>query len=147
MLKSVVVATDASPSSNRAVEMAAHLASVDGAALCVLYVVRDMQIPSELMKMAEVEKIAGDRDDVMGFVAKKVLKDAQARAQREGAENVQTVEGRGDPATVIMEIAEQRSADLIVMGTRGLGKMKTVLLGSVSRKVSNLCDASCLIIK
>ena len=147
MLKSILVAADASPSSNRAIDLAAHLAGADGAKLHILYVIRDMQLPAELMQMAEVEKIASDRDGVMRFVADKVLGEARKRASQQGTDNVETAVGNGDPASVIIEHAEKSAADLVVMGTRGLGKVKSMLMGSVSRKVTNLCDVSCLIVR
>jgi nucleotide-binding universal stress UspA family protein len=37
--------------------------------------------------------------------------------------------------------------DLVVLGTRGLGQVKGMLMGSVSRKVTNLAETSCLIIR
>ena len=67
MLKNILVATDASPASNRAINLAADLAGKYGATLHLLYAVREMQLPPELKKMAEVEKIAGARSDVLDF--------------------------------------------------------------------------------
>ena len=43
---------------------------------------------------------------------------------------------RGDPATAILEVAEDEDVDLIVMGRRGLGRLKGALVGSVSEKVT-----------
>jgi nucleotide-binding universal stress UspA family protein len=50
----------------------------------------------------------------------------------------------GPEAESILSVAENRQADLIVMGTRGLGAVKGLLLGSVSRKVIHY--SSCLVI-
>ncbi|MEE8287527.1 MAG: universal stress protein [Gammaproteobacteria bacterium] len=47
----------------------------------------------------------------------------------------------------MLRYAKRRKADLIVLGTRGLGQVKGMLMGSVSRKVTNLSDISCLIIR
>ena len=147
MLKNILVATDASPASNRAINLAADLAGKYGATLHLLYAIREMQLPPELKKMAEVEKIAGARSDVLDFVGKKILGDAQSRALKKGATKIKSTLERGDPATAIMRYGKRRKVDLIVLGTRGLGQVKGMLMGSVSRKVTNLSDISCLIIR
>jgi len=147
MLKNILVATDASPASNRAINLAADMAGKYGATLHLLYAVREMQLPPELKKMAEVEKIAGARTDVLDFVGRKILGDAETRAMKKGASKVTSSLEHGDPATVILRYAKRRKADLIVLGTRGLGQVKGMLMGSVSRKVTNLSDISCLIIR
>ncbi len=147
MLNNILVATDASPASNRAINFAADLAGKYGATLHLLYAVREMQLPPELKKMAEVEKIAGARSDVLDFVGKKILDDAQARALKKGATKIKSTLERGDPATAIMRYGKRRKVDLIVLGTRGLGQVKGMLMGSVSRKVTNLSDISCLVIR
>ena len=147
MLKNILVATDASPASNRAINLAADMAGKYDATLHLLYAIREMQLPPELKKMAEVEKIAGARSDVLDFVGKKILGDAESRASKKGAEKVKTVLEHGDPATVILRYAKRRNIDLVVLGTRGLGQVKGMLMGSVSRKVANLSEVSCLIVR
>ena len=147
MLDSILVATDASPASNRAINLAADLASRYGASLYVLHVVRDMQLPPSIKRMAEVERIQGEREDVLMYVAEKILDDAEGRARKRGVESVERVVGRGDPAGAITAQAKRRKADLVVLGTRGLGKVKGLLMGSVSRKVANICDAHCLLVR
>ena len=147
MMNSILVATDASPASNRAVDVAADLAKQYGASLTILYVVRLMQLPPELRKMAKVEKIAEREADVFQYLAEQVLGSAVQRAEKVGAIKVSKSVGEGDPATVIIKQAKQRKADLIVMGTRGLGKVKEAFLGSVSRKVCNLSQVNCLTVR
>jgi nucleotide-binding universal stress UspA family protein len=147
MLKNILVATDASPGSNRAINFAADMAAKYGATLHLVYVVREMQLPAELKKMAEVEKIAGARTDVLDFVGRKILGDAETRAAKKGADKVKSSLEHGDPATVILRYAKRHKAELIVLGTRGLGQVKGMLMGSVSRKVTNLAETSCLIIR
>ena len=146
-MKAILVATDASAASNRAIDVAADLASKYDASLNILHVIRDMQLPPELRNMAEVEKIQGARMDVLQFVANKILGDAQERAKKQGAKNIRTATGEGDPATAVLDHAKEQGVDLIVLGTRGLGQVKGMLLGSVSRKITNLSEMSCLIIK
>ena len=147
MIKRILVATDASRSANRAVDLAADMAAKYGSSLNILHVVRHMQLPPELRRMARVENIAGREADVLTFVARKILNDAEARAKKKGVKDVRTATDDGDPATAIIKHAKRHHVDLIVMGTRGLGKVKEVFLGSVSRKVCNLSPVNCFTVK
>ena len=147
MINRILVTTDGSAASNRAVSLAAYMAVKHDAALYLLNVIRDMQIPAELKKMAQIENIGQARQDVLDFVAEKILGDAERRAKRKGVSSVRKGTGHGDPASAIAKYAQRNKIDLIVMGTRGLGGVKGMLMGSVSRKVTNLSDVSCLIIR
>ena len=147
MIKNILVATDGSAAANRAVDIAADMAAQYECSLSILNVVRDMQLPPELVRMAKVEKLSLRDADLLKFLADKVLSKAAERAKKKGATAVRTAVGEGDPATVIIKQAKRRNADLIVMGTRGLGKIKETFLGSVSRKVCNLSQMNCLTVK
>ena len=147
MIKNIIVATDGSAAANRAVDLAADMAAQYECSLSILNVVRDMQLPPELVRMAKVEKLSLRDADLLKFLADKVLNKAAERAKKKGATSVRTAVGEGDPATVIIRQAKRRKADIIVMGTRGLGKIKETFLGSVSRKVCNLSQMNCLTVK
>ena len=146
MIGKILVAYDASPASNRAVSMAAEIAEKFGSDLTITYVIRDMQVPPQVKRMAEIEKIRGDTEDLLRAVAESALRDAKTRAEKKGVKKVQTSVGHGDPANAILQAAKRQNADLVVIGTRGLGKVQGMLLGSVSRKVSNLLPGNCLIV-
>ena len=147
MIKSILVATDASPAANRALALAVEMAVKHEATLEIVHVVRDLQIPANLRGMAQVMNMAGARGDVMMFVAEQVLSDARERARTGGVGEVGTFVGKGDPAGAVIARAKQRKSDLIVLGTRGLSTTEGMLLGSVSRKVANLCRMNCLIVR
>jgi len=147
MINKILVTTDGSAASNRAVNLAAHMALKHDGSLYLLNVVRDMQLPAELKKMAKVENIGQARQDVLDFVAEKILGDAERRAKRKGVSSVHKFTGHGDPATAIAKYAQRNKIDLIVMGTRGLGGVKGMLMGSVSRKVANACNVNLLVVR
>ena len=147
MIKSILVATDASPAANRALALAIEMAVKHEATLEIVHVIRDLQIPANLRGMAEVMNMADARGDVMMFVAEQVLSDARERARTGGVGEVRTHVGKGDPAGAVIAQAKRRNCDLIVLGTRGLSKTKGALLGSVSRKVANLCKMNCLVVR
>ena len=53
----------------------------------------------------------------------------------------------GDPASAILEIAKVRNSDIIVMGSRGLGRLAGLLLGSTSQKVVSHAPCPVLIVR
>ena len=82
---------------------------------------------------AETEKVISDK--------------IKGRAQKAGVQNVRGAVGEGQPAAQILEIAAREGCDAIVLGSRGLGDARSLLLGSVSHKVAHLADATCIIVK
>ena len=53
----------------------------------------------------------------------------------------------GDPADTILARARREKADIIVLGSRGLGAIKELVLGSVSHDVAHKAKVPCLIVK
>jgi nucleotide-binding universal stress UspA family protein len=53
----------------------------------------------------------------------------------------------GDPRSVIVDQAEEWSADLIVIGSRGLTSLKRLLLGSVAQSVINHAPCSVAVVR
>jgi nucleotide-binding universal stress UspA family protein len=54
---------------------------------------------------------------------------------------------RGDPAAQILEAAKERTADLIVLGSRGLGQLGGLIIGSVSERVLHGAHTPVLIVR
>jgi len=147
MINKILVATDASQASARAVVFAARLSAVHEAELLILNVIRDMQLPAELKDALEFESFNNTRDDLMRQISDKILAEAKKKAKKDGAKNVHIAIGSGDPATSVAGFAKRRNVDLIVVGTRGLSKIKAASMGSVSRKLLDLTDVNCLVIR
>jgi nucleotide-binding universal stress UspA family protein len=147
MINKILVATDASAASARAVSFAARLSVLHEADLLILNVIREMQLPVELRDMPEFENFFNTREDLMRQAAEKILDEARKQARRDGAKNVQTAIGSGDPATSVAGFARRRKIDLIVVGTRGLSKIQASAMGSVSRKLLDLTDVNCLVVR
>ena len=53
----------------------------------------------------------------------------------------------GEPKTTVLKVAQEADADLIVMGSRGMGKLQSILSNSVSQYVFQLTDRSMLLVK
>jgi len=147
MINHIVVAIDSSPSSDNAVDMAINLAKTYDAKLSFLHVIRDMQLPESVLRMAEVEHIQGARSDVLRFVGEKMMKSAEKKARDMDLKGTANKVAVGDPASEIADYAKKNKADLIVIGTRGHGELKGMFLGSVSRKVSNLAHVNVMIVR
>ena len=147
MFKQILVATDGSAAASRAVDMAADLASKYQAELTVLHVMRKMQVPPDLFRAAQAENVAVERAGVLRHIADRILENAMAQVKPKRVPKAQSKSVEGDPAVAIIAQARQLGVDLIILGTRGLGEVEGMLLGSVSRKVSNLADANIMIVK
>ncbi len=147
MIDKILIATDGSASANRAVELAAHLANVHNASLHAINVIRQIQIPPDMQNMARVESLGENRLSVLEFIANQILDDAESRVQAKGATLAKKSIGHEDPATSISKYAVKHGMDLVIVGTRGLNKVEALLMGSVSRKVAEICKVNCLIVR
>ncbi len=147
MIKTILVATDGSASSNRAVDLAAKMAKIHNASLHAINVIRQIQIPPEMQNMARVESLGETRLNVLEFIANQILDNVATRIKSNGATLSKRAIGHADPATSISEYAKKHNIDLVVIGTRGLSKVKALLMGSVSRKVAEVCESNCLIVR
>lgn len=147
MFSNILVAVDGSAAATSALDLAIDSAQKSGAALHLVHVVREMQVPTNIGRLEDVEKMERQRHDALTAVGEQVLNQAKRVAQSKGLETVKTDIGSGDPATALLKYADRNNIDLIVMGNRGLGQVESLLMGSVSRKVTNLAKVPCLIAK
>ncbi|MBI2313399.1 MAG: universal stress protein [Betaproteobacteria bacterium] len=76
----------------------------------------------------------------------KALKGARDKLDAAGAPYVFHI-GTGEPAHVIAHYARERRCDQIFMGTRGLGSVASMLIGSVTIKVIHLTDIPVVLVK
>ncbi|AEH61198.1 UspA domain protein [Methanosalsum zhilinae DSM 4017] len=118
--KKIVIATDGSDNSKYAVETGIKIAGSMGASVDAVHVIHaawETEVDSELRDEAE---------KIVGYVEEKGNK-----------ENV-SVEGViliGNPAEMLIDYAQKKDADLIVMGTKGMSGIKRFMLGSVAENV------------
>ncbi|MCC6223908.1 MAG: universal stress protein [Thermoleophilia bacterium] len=135
-MQSIVVGYDGSAESRRALDRAAAIAGAGGAVTVVGAVAA---ITSGPRGMGAVDE--GERDAV-----REALDAARAHLEGLGV-GVKTIEGVGDPAEVIGEAAKEAGASLIVVGTRGFGAGKRMLLGSVSTKLVHDSPCDVLVVR
>ena len=140
----VLVGTDGSESSFRAVERAAQVARDAGATLVLVTAyqpmdARQVQAASEALG-GEAYKVAGSHP------AEDVLRDACERATAVGVGKTETLAVQGDPVDEIARVAKERKVDLVVVGNRGLNSLAGRLLGSVPANISHRADCDVLIV-
>jgi nucleotide-binding universal stress UspA family protein len=140
----VAVGTDGSTTATRAVERAAEVAAISGAALLIVCAYH----PENRETVHEAEQAMGeDAFNVVGSSpALETLSRAQDRIRDTGVSSVETVAVQGDPVESLVDIAQSREADLVVTGNRGLGTLTGRLLGSVPSGVSRRSHVDVLIV-
>jgi nucleotide-binding universal stress UspA family protein len=145
MFGSIVVGTDGSETAGEAVRQAIALARPLGARLQIVSAyepVPDTRLREEATQApTDLQWMVNPREDVEA-----TLRDAAERATEEGVE-VETFARQGDPADAILDVAEEKGSDLIVVGNKGMTGAKRFLLGSVPNKVSHHAPCSVLIIR
>lgn len=148
MLKNIVVPIDGSECADKAIELAADISAKYKAKLVLVHAIPTTEVPEELKHFAEVEHLAGPPGYIRyKYVAEGIMREAERKAAICGAQDVDTVFADGDAAAAIIEQAKKCKADMIVMGSRGLSSLKGLLMGSVSRKVSELARCTCVTVR
>jgi nucleotide-binding universal stress UspA family protein len=140
----VLVGTDGSPSSFRAVERAAKVAADAGA---VLFIASAYQPLSSRVRERAKSELGVDAYLVLGAnPAEDVLRDAKAIAEAAGATKIETLAEPGDPVDVLTSLIDSRSVELCVVGNRGLNSLAGRLLGSVPSNITHRATCDVLIV-
>jgi nucleotide-binding universal stress UspA family protein len=137
MFERILLAANGSPSSRKAVEVAADIGQKYGAEVVVLHV-REQQITP--VGAYEVEQLDAATDFVDEIV--RALKDMGVSARGE----VQAAP-TGRVPHVILELAKELDAGLIVMGSRGLSEWEGLFLASVSHRVLHLAECPVFVVR
>jgi nucleotide-binding universal stress UspA family protein len=142
--RKVLVGTDGSPSSFRAVEAAGRLAADSGAKLLLVCAYQPMP-----------DKERARAGDQLGELAYKVegstpaddaLRAARDKAIATGATDVEQVAVAGEAVDILLALAGEREVDLVVVGNRGLNSLAGRLLGSVPASLSHRARCDVLIV-
>ena len=138
MIKNILVPVDGSESSDKSINYAISLAKNYKAKLNFLYVANINQLA---INPALTHAIMGAMKTAGAAILKRAEKMVPIGIQCE------KIMETGAPAAVILEYEEILDADLIVMGSRGLGVVKGVLLGSVSQYIIERAKNPVLVVK
>ena len=140
------MALDGSDHADRALDFALDLAHKYSAEIQLLSVVLPCFLPSQSMYLIKSEAI-DDCVKQLETAFSAVLSKADEKVKKEKPYlKVSTKLEKGDPGEKIVETAKRGNFDIIVMGSRGLGR-REYALGSVSSKVADNATCPVLIIK
>lgn len=143
--RTVLVGTDGSTSSFRAVEAAARVAADAGATLVLACAYHPMP---ERERVAAADRLGDLAYKVAGSTpADDALRAARDRAVAAGARDIEEVAVEGDAVDSLVTLAGDRDADLVVVGNRGLNSLAGRLLGSVPANLSHRAPCDVLIVR
>jgi nucleotide-binding universal stress UspA family protein len=143
VFENILVGVDGSQSSEKALKKAVELAKALNAKLNIVAIVKPLELaaidyvpPEDIEKyeMEEIEKV------------KPCLKEAVEYAQENGIEPVYKIL-EGEPAEELMDYADENKCDLIIVGYRGKGGFKKLLLGSTAGNLVKYANQSVLVVK
>ncbi len=140
MSRKILVATDGSAESDRALDRAAEVAAREGAELLVINVAEDF-CPVGLVEI--------DCETVAAIIRKEsegILNAAMKRLEGKGVKAQARIE-HGSPAEAIVEAARQAGADEILIAAHGKHGMKKLALGSVSARVVEWAPCTVSVVK
>ena len=175
-MERILVALDGSDHSEKALDLASDIAGKYAAELTLLHVLSDKPLTDAERHMAEVEYLDDFVSSLEAFdpggggdprlraqralqryadvahrlrtaMGERLVDRARARAEAKGVRQVQSLLEDGDPAASILRLAKGMDVDMIVLGSRGLGDVKGLLMGSVSHKVAHLAECTCVTVK
>jgi nucleotide-binding universal stress UspA family protein len=142
MFENILVAVDGSKHSDAAFDVTMDISQKYGSQVFVLHVFQGGTGPGTLVS-------PGFEDD-MRAIGQQILDsyEAKVKERRDSLQkNVRMLLEMGDAAQKIMETASKIKCDLVLIGSRGRGGFKELLLGSVSHKVTNHASCPVLVVK
>lgn len=139
-MKKILLAVDGSDHSIRAARLAGELSSHFDATVDIINVVPEARLAAPIAEYAELEHVYITQRDLLKSAGSEIVARASSEVGDAGG-RVRKVEVEiGSPARTIVEFADAWEADCIVMGRRGLGDIKGLLMGSVSHRVGQLSN-------
>ena len=131
MLRKILYADSGADNAQDMLKLLLELPAIKSAELSILRVV------SPKTKDEETEAMANAEGKISELLTHLGLESGQ----------VTTIVEEGEPKTTVLKVAQEQDADLIIMGSRGLGKLQSILSNSVSQYVFQLTDRSMLLVK
>lgn len=138
----ILVPVDGSAAALQAVRQALRMVDQGLRASLVLANVQEPATLYEMLLAHDPEVI----ERVSAEAGLHLLEPARALAREAGVEHEIEV-ARGDPAHTLVDIVENFGCDMVVMGSRGMGTLRSALLGSVAHEVLHAAPVPVLVVK
>lgn len=148
-LSRVLLATDGSAAARGAEEVLATWPVFEGLAahvVCVTDIVRPLSSGISPLMFRQAREAYASEIDRATEDSKRIAEEVAERLRSAGRA-VEIEVRQGDAASEIIAAAEQRQADVVVLGSRGRSGLTRMMLGSVARNVLSGTDASVLIVR
>jgi nucleotide-binding universal stress UspA family protein len=126
-IERIVVGVDGSTGSARALALVAELATATGASVVAVHAFEPLALIGKVEPPLDFPKIKRETESL--------LRDEWCRVLSEAGVEFRGVVVDADPVSALIGTVEAEHADLVVVGTRGLGKAKALVLGSVAGKL------------
>lgn len=143
-MRKVLVAVDGSRHSDKAMKAVKDLMHLSSSLEVTILNVTD--VPNNLFNPNNPEITPTNFEYSSTETAKRILASAEEYFKMDGF-SVRTLAKYGSPASVVCEVAQYEGFDLIAVGSRGLGTVKGLFMGSVSSKVAHMATCPVLIVK
>ncbi|MDA8213328.1 MAG: universal stress protein [Clostridia bacterium] len=143
----ILLPTDGSKHSLKAARYARKL--LERSPLSSLTILHVSDIPKEVLAHGYMLEVTIDPQVIKDLTEEKtdqVINETKA-VFKDGNFRIDILTQIGNPVQIICEMVEKEGYDLIIMGSRGLGEIKGLLLGSVSDRISHLAKCPVLIVK
>jgi nucleotide-binding universal stress UspA family protein len=141
MFTKILVPVDGSDNSYRALEAALVLSEKLGSNISVVNVMEQVPITH-----IESEKLLSELLEAYKKENQEILSKCSDIARQKGIA-IKTVLLQGNPAPVILDYSKKENFDLVIMGSRGMGKFKELIIGSVSSKIVHHSPCAIMIIR
>lgn len=174
MISTLVVAVDGSEHQDAVLALAGEIAQKTGARIVLVHALLRSVPYGELYSVAErlgfLDRVKDELDsasaapvmpaaamggaipvimvspDTLEHVAREVLAAARTALDGSGVPIEERIVDEA-PAEALVAAAQAEGADLLVLGSRGLGRIKGLILGSVSQRVLHDAPCACLVVK
>lgn len=138
MYQKVLLAADGSDHSIRAASHAVKIAKMAKSKMDIVYVVDDKAAKEDVLHGLDKYEVKKERREKLKPVIE-IIKEAGLECE--------THIVHGEPGPAIVDFANKNEYDLVVIGSRGLNRVQTMILGSVSHKIAKRVHCPVLIVK